>query len=29
VAEASRNPALFSSAAGATSIEDLPAEVTE
>ncbi len=29
VAEASRNPALFSSAADATSIEDLPAEVTE
>jgi methyl-branched lipid omega-hydroxylase len=29
VAEASRNPALFSSAAGATSIEDLPAEFNE
>jgi cytochrome P450 len=29
VAEASRNPGLFSSAAGATSIEDLPAEFNE
>ena len=29
VAEASRHPELFSSARGATSIEDLPAEFNE